>query len=327
MHPNLVDLAVLVLCVAAVVDGSRRGFGPYASELFAVGLPLAGGLAAYAPVANFLHTTIRAPVGLAAFGTFLAILVVGHGVVLHLIHRWIERPVRAAFRWTSPQTRRSAGAVPALAAALGVATVALNASLVLPSPSALQSLVRSSTVGGSMTRSVAFVQPSIRGLLSPYGLNGRPPAANRCDLSSGENSFCSLPFPTNLDIQLDSNAEQRMLTLVNDERASAGLGPLVSDPQLQELAREHSADMYRRKYFSHKTPDGLNYSDRLAAAGINVAAGENIAYASNVDEAERFLVESPEHLGNITNEDFRKVGIGVYEAKGYAEMFTQEFTT
>jgi uncharacterized protein YkwD len=86
--------------------------------------------------------------------------------------------------------------------------------------------------------------------------------------------------------------------------------------------------MYLRKYFSHHTPDGLDYNARLNAAGITgVAAGENIAYAPNVDDAEQILLNSPEHLRNIVDPDFRKVGIGVYQAAGYSEMFTQEFTT
>ncbi|MEJ7711542.1 MAG: CAP domain-containing protein [Pyrinomonadaceae bacterium] len=41
-----------------------------------------------------------------------------------------------------------------------------------------------------------------------------------------------------------------MLELVNRERAAAGLRPVVADPELTEMARRHSTDMFQRGYFS-----------------------------------------------------------------------------
>jgi uncharacterized protein YkwD len=99
------------------------------------------------------------------------------------------------------------------------------------------------------------------------------------------------------------------------------------DPVLQAAARDHSLDMYRRKYFSHMTPDGKNPFDRMREHQAHfVTAGENIAFAPDMNQAEESLLASPDHRANILNADFRCVGIGVYRAAGYEEMFTQDFS-
>ena len=85
--------------------------------------------------------------------------------------------------------------------------------------------------------------------------------------------------------------------------------------------------MFRRGYFSHVTPDKRTPFDRIRAAGVvYVTAGENIAYAPDVDQAQTRLMASVEHRANITNSDFKRVGIGVYRGLGgYEELFTQDF--
>ena len=40
--------------------------------------------------------------------------------------------------------------------------------------------------------------------------------------------------------------EARMLDFVNQERVAAGLRPLDSDPELTQVARQHSMDMFAR---------------------------------------------------------------------------------
>ncbi len=144
---------------------------------------------------------------------------------------------------------------------------------------------------------------------------------------AGENAFYRLQLPEHLETQLDVQAENRMLVLLNRTRQQSGLRPLSMDPVLQEAAREHSLDMYNRRYFSHQTPDSKSPFDRMREHHAHfVTAGENIAFAPDVDQAEQSLQASPDHRANILNSDFRCVGIGVYRAAGYEEMFTQDFT-
>jgi len=95
---------------------------------------------------------------------------------------------------------------------------------------------------------------------------------------------------------------------------------------LQPVGRAHAADMLKRGYFSHYTPEGLSPFDRMEQAGITyLYAGENLAFSPNVTLAMQGLMNSPGHRENILSEHFGRVGIGVLDAGVYGEMFVQEF--
>jgi uncharacterized protein YkwD len=70
------------------------------------------------------------------------------------------------------------------------------------------------------------------------------------------------------------------LNLVNRDRKTAGFAPLAADPELTEVARQHSIDMFRRGYFAHVTPENESPFDRIREAKIHFStAGENLALA------------------------------------------------
>src|SRR5690606_22274952 len=94
--------------------------------------------------------------------------------------------------------------------------------------------------------------------------------------------------------------EERMLELVNAERASAGLSPLEPDPALVPVARAHSKDMFARGYFSHYSPEGEDLTDRLREYEVRfLTAGENLALAPTLVGAHQGLMRSPGHRANI----------------------------
>ncbi len=136
-----------------------------------------------------------------------------------------------------------------------------------------------------------------------------------------------LHLPQQLSLSIDANSEQQMLTLLNQERTSRGLKPLVLSPALTQVARAQSKDMFERHYFSHVNPDGKSPFDRMEAAGISfTVAGENLAYAPDVTIAHKGLMNSPGHRENILRPEFGHVGIGVIDGGIYGKMFTQDFT-
>ena len=53
----------------------------------------------------------------------------------------------------------------------------------------------------------------------------------------------------------------------NAERIQHGLRPLTVDQRLAAAAQAHSADMVRRGFFAHESPDGSQVWDRAVAAG------------------------------------------------------------
>jgi len=120
--------------------------------------------------------------------------------------------------------------------------------------------------------------------------------------------------------------EQKMLDLVNRERAGAGLKPLQIDPALVKLARLKARDMIDKGYFSHTSPTyGLPF-EMMKSYGVEYRyAGENLAGAPTVDSAHINLMNSPGHRANILKGDFTKFGIGVVPGGPYGKMFVQMF--
>ncbi len=125
----------------------------------------------------------------------------------------------------------------------------------------------------------------------------------------------------------DVQVEQGMIDLVNQERAKMGLKQLRFDDSLQTIARNHSADMFARGYFSHYSPEGKTVADRAIEAGIDfLVIGENLAYAPNLELAHKGLMNSEGHKANILSSDYGRIGIGVMDGAAYGKMFTQVFS-
>jgi uncharacterized protein YkwD len=323
VHFNLVDLALVALFVAAVVDGSRRGFGPYAAEFLAVSMGLAVALFGYRPIAGALHAWFGVREGLAAFGTFLLLLLFGHGLALTGVRRWTGWLTGHMDRaWGVDMTRR-AGAVPAVGTALLVSALLLSALVVLPGQS---SWVLGSSLGNSIARPSSFLQPALRTFLLPAARENQT-VFEGGDSGVGEDAFFALRLGPDLQTESDVQGELRMLDLVNRSRQDNGLRPLTIDSGLQAAARAHSLDMYKRAYFSHATPDHKTPFDRINEQKVHyVTAGENIAFAPSPEDAFRSLMNSPDHRANILNPDFRCIGIGAIKGNPtYGEMFTQDF--
>lgn len=127
-------------------------------------------------------------------------------------------------------------------------------------------------------------------------------------------------------ITVDGVAEQAMVGLVNKERSSRGLKELQFDGRLRDIGRNHSADMFKRGYFSHYSPEGKTVADRVLEAGIDfLVVGENLAFAPTLESAHKGLMNSEGHRANILSEDYGRVGIGVMDGGVYGKMFTQVF--
>jgi len=120
--------------------------------------------------------------------------------------------------------------------------------------------------------------------------------------------------------------EQKMVDLVNQERAKNGLPALKVNFELVKVARLKAKDMVDLNYFSHTSP---TYGDPFAMMrqfGITyLAAGENLAGAPSVETAHQNLMNSPWHRANILNSSFTEIGIGVVSGSQYGKIFVQEF--
>ena len=231
----------------------------------------------------------------------------------------LVRAIRADRRMATLD--RVFGVVPALLRALLVTAIGLAALLVLPLGNDVKTAIDGSRLGRALVSEVAAAQPYIGKLV---GSDGGTLFVTKLDADQRQ----SLDLPSDLALDNDPQAEAQMVALVNEERANAGLPALVVDPRLVPVARQHSEEMFRLKYFGHQSPVKGSPFDRLEAAGIRYSrAGENLAYAQSVAVAHRGLMQSEGHRENILRPEFTRIGIGVVSAGPYGKMFTQMFLT
>jgi uncharacterized protein YkwD len=114
---------------------------------------------------------------------------------------------------------------------------------------------------------------------------------------------------------VSSRAEVELLAdQINRHRVAIGCRALIPDRRLAAVARRHSEDMVRRRFFDHTNPDGRDPFERLRTAGIRYrAAAENIAQGrTRGRDTYDDWIESPGHRHNIENCKYTHFGIGLY---------------
>jgi uncharacterized protein YkwD len=110
------------------------------------------------------------------------------------------------------------------------------------------------------------------------------------------------------------------LCVLNAERSRHRLRPLRLNRKLSAAARRHSRAMARGRFFSHTSPGGATFVDRIRGTGYLAGArswaiGENIAYGSGSRSSPRSIgrawMNSSGHRANILSSNYREIGIGL----------------
>ena len=205
----------------------------------------------------------------------------------------------------------------------GIITIAIISILLLsfPFPERFQNFVQGSGVAGKFGEYTHLAEDE----LAPVFDKAVKRTLNRLTIAPESGQYIELPFTAD-DYIPQPELEARMLELLNKERINEGLQPLQADTALRTVARNHSADMFTRGYFSHITPEGAGAADRIRKAAIPFrTAGENLALAPTLNIAHRGLMESPGHRANILHDRFGRVGIGVLQSRRHGLMITQKF--
>ena len=103
-----------------------------------------------------------------------------------------------------------------------------------------------------------------------------------------------------------------MVTLVNNARTTNGCAAMKVDARLTTAAQGHASDMARRGYFSHTTPDGRTFAQRITAAGYPRPGAENIAQGQrSAQSVMDGWLRSPGHRANILNCRLTTIGVGL----------------
>ncbi|HEV2862356.1 MAG TPA: CvpA family protein [Pyrinomonadaceae bacterium] len=318
MTVTLVDILLVAVVLLSAWSGWHRGFMRGTLDLvrWAGGLLL--GLRFYQPVAQWIGARVDwneawdRPVAfiLTTAAAGLAIQVVGE----LLLRRVPEGAHRSAFN-------RALGVLPGAAGGLVAAAILSALLLSMPLPESLQESARESAVANQLAARAEDLEAALR----PVFEEAVGQTLNRLTVRPESDERVELPFKVN-EVRPRPDLEAQMLELVNQEREAAGLKALAPDPELTEVARRHSTDMFARGYFSHVTPEGRSPFDRMEAGGVRFrTAGENLALAPTLRIAHTGLMNSPGHRANILRPAFGRLGIGVMDGGARGLMFTQNF--
>ena len=117
-------------------------------------------------------------------------------------------------------------------------------------------------------------------------------------------------------------AADRLVQLVNEARAGAGLPALAVSPRAASIAADHSMAMAARGSIFHN-PAYLTAATRSSLGAR--ALGENVAMNGSVEAAHHRLMASPGHRSNILDAGFDAVGVAVVRDGSGTLYLTQNF--
>lgn len=308
-------ILVLSVLTAGVLMGYNTGVIKLLLYTFQLIAAVAAAFIIYPFVAAWLFSFALGPFQWISVFSFIAVLLIvftllhflfaamgGHKPVVHLANR-IAGSVM--------------GLLIAVAAALGV----VGASDIVPVPKKLQAAITESGITRYFTSSAEWLDHHMLAVLETPVT--KVMASEKAD--SVVHEAVALPYTTS-DVEVRADLEVEMLGLLNQERKKRGLAPLRQDVALTAVARAHSADMFKRGYFSHSTPNGVDPFQRLRKAKVHyLFAGENLALAPTLSRAHTGLMNSPGHRANILHTAYGKVGIGILKAGKHGLMVTQVF--
>ncbi|MGG1550879.1 CAP domain-containing protein [Paenibacillus ferrarius] len=140
-------------------------------------------------------------------------------------------------------------------------------------------------------------------------------------VSTGGNTTPSTPTASAPSSSQSAYAAQ-VVTLVNQERAKAGLSALTINSALSTMALDKAKDMYNNGYFDHTSPTYGSPFDMMTQYGIRYTyAGENIAKGQQTPEAVMTAwMNSAGHRQNILSPNYTQIGVAYYNGEWVQEF-------
>ncbi|HEU4596052.1 MAG TPA: CvpA family protein [Pyrinomonadaceae bacterium] len=318
MSLSFIDILLLFVVLSSVWLGWRRGFLLGLLDLVRWVGSLLAALRFYPTVARTLGPLVGwnevwdKPVAFLLTGALA-------GILIHLLGAALLKKLPPNVHERT--FNRALGIFTGLASGLIFASILAALLLAVPLPASL----RESSREGALSNRLAIYTERLEAVLAPVFDEAVAETLNKLIIRPESSERVELDYKVE-DTKPLPELEAQMLEMVNDERRAAGLSPLAPDPELTEVARRHSADMFARGYFAHYTPEGRSPFDRIRAANVRFrTAGENLALAPTLPIAHTGLMNSPGHRANILRPEFGRVGIGIMDGGFRGLMVTQNF--
>ena len=319
MSFNYIDLLLVFIVLLSAANGFRRGFIYGILDLIRWLGSLVFAFILYNPVSEILlNITDLSEIWTIPLGFIIS--AIASGLFIYLLGRQIIRQMPSEIH--SNSFNQTLGILPGAASGLIMAAIISALLFTLPISRGFQQTLRDSF----LAENLAVYTDEVEAALIPIfedALNET--LTRRLTNYPGSDETVELPFQVS-DFKPRPDLEAEMLELVNEERTKAGLAPVKADKEMREVARRHSADMFRRGYFSHYTLEGKSPFDRMRDDKVRFrTAGENLAIAPTLKIAHTGLMNSPGHRANILRPQFGRLGIGVLDGGRRGLMITQNF--
>ena len=315
---NVIDVILILVILISLWSGWQKGFIVGALELLMLTIGLISAFVSY-PYIALLAEKYWPSLGMWTvplsfiFALFLA------RILLSILANKVLQTIPASSHVSMPN--KALGILPGGVNGLIWATIIAALLLSIPISDSLSAKTRDSVIASKMADQIDWLDDKV----SPVFDEAFNKTINKIIVEPTSEKSISLPFK-NDHPKIREDLEAEMLMLVNEERRKEGLKPLKADPEMQVVARAHSADMFARGYFSHITPENKSPFNRMRKAKVRfLTAGENLALGQTLGICHRGLMNSPGHRANILNKTFGRVGIGVLDGGFHGLMITQNF--
>ncbi len=194
------------------------------------------------------------------------------------------------------------------------------AALVLPNAPAGAGAGSGTDLAGGKVQTTTPGQPAAptTSAAAPATTSSATPTPTETSAAPQPTTSAAPPPSTKAAARVAPSAAAQVLSLVNDERAKAGCDPLTEESHLTKAAQDYSDQMSAGNFFSHTSPDGTTFDQRIKQAGYPKPGAENIAKGqTSAAQVMDSWMNSEGHRANILNCSLKKLGVGVTTAGWY----------
>lgn len=316
---NWVDFVIIILLLFFVYESIGRNFVGEVLDSISFIIAFFASLRFYNEFALFFSNAFAIPNSLSKIFGFLTVWFLVETVFFGVIHFVVFKSIR---NFHYPKQLNNFSFIPALLRGL----VFISIILVLLGTFPIQPKIKKDILDSAIGSRILSETQRLEGPLKNVFGGITEDTFTFLTIKPRSDETINLGFKTG-EFHPDPAMENQLIELVNKERSLMGLSTLQKVDVLTEVGRGHSADMFRRGYFAHTSPDGKNVSDRALDKGyVYLVIGENLAYAPTVELAHKGLMDSPGHRANILSPEFNKIGIGIMDGGVYGLMVTQVFS-
>ncbi len=314
---NWVDLIIIASLALFAIESYGRPFLLEALDLFSFILALIFSLRFYNYPAQFFQNQFSLPHGFSLVLGFMAAWFLTEILFYFLVRVFLPRLPKIRIK-----DSKTLAIIPGIFRGLILISLILVVLATFPVQPTFKKSVKQSKIGSFLLSRAYQLESPVKQIFGGAAQD----TLTFLTIKPKSNEKIDLGFQT-IQYSIDTEAEEAMVKLVNQERVSRGLEALEFDEKLREVARLHSEDMFKRGYFSHFTPERESVADRAQKKGVDyLVIGENLAFAPSLELAHKGLMNSLGHRANILSADFHKIGIGVLDGGDFGRMFTQVFS-